>query len=312
MLKVAVTASAFSRDKLSVERLKNIFPGEVRLNLKGSRLTKSELIPFLKGCKFSIVGLDQITADILEQCQDLSLISKYGVGLDNIDFNACEKYGVKVVHSKGINRRSVSEEVLGCTLSLLRNLYVCSNKLKYDQLWKVEGGRQLTNKTVGVIGLGHTGKDVIKLLQPFGCKILGNDIIDKNEYFKVSGVFQTSKEEIFREADVITLHTDLNKNTLRMIDKNALSLMKRSAIIINIARGGLIDEQALKEALQEGRIAGAALDVYEVEPAVDRELLEIPNLMCLPHIGGNSEEAVTAMGNAAIDNLMDEIINYAD
>lgn len=300
---VGVTAVAFSRDLERVQALKEIFPGAVYINDIQRRLTPEELVTFLKGCDHAIVGLDLITATVLEQCPRLRTISKYGVGLDNIDFDACERFGVRVVSPKGVNKRSVTEEVLGAILSLMRNLYMTANLLKRGE-WVVQGGRQLTGKTVGIIGVGHIGKDLIEILRPFGCEILVNDIIDQEEYYRRVGARVVTKEDIFKNADVVTVHTPLTDETRHMIDARALAQMKPTAILVNAARGGIVDEAALKEALQEKRIAGAALDVYEVEPLQDRELVQFDNLMCMPHIGGNAKEAVEAMGMAAIDNLM--------
>lgn len=303
---VGVTAVAFSRDKERVQALEDSFDGDVLINEKLIRFTPEELIPFLQQCDYAIIGLDKITEDVLSQCPQLKVISKYGVGLDNIDFKACAKHGVKVVYPKGVNKRSVSEEVLGASLSLLRNLYVTSNLLKKGE-WLVQGGRQLTNTTFGIIGVGHIGKDLIEVLKPFNCELLVNDIIEQDTYYASVGAKAVSKEEIFQKCDVISIHTPLDEQTKHMVNTETLAMMKSNAIVINAARGGIVDESALKRALLDNKIAGAALDVYEVEPAADKALLEIPNLMCMPHIGGNAKEAVVAMGMAAITNLTDVI-----
>lgn len=303
---IGVTAVAFSRDQRRVEFLRDRFDGDVVINEKQIRFTPEELIPFLQQCDYAIVGLDKITDEVLSQCPRLKVISKYGVGLDNIDFKACEKYGVKVVYPKGVNKRSVTEEVLGASLSLLRNLYVTSNLLKKGE-WIVQGGRQLTNATFGIIGVGHIGKDLIEVLKPFNCKILVNDILEQDAYYDSVGVKAVSKEELFKRCDVISIHTPLNEQTRHLVNSETLAMMKCDAIIINAARGGIVDENALKRALMDNVIAGAALDVYEVEPANDESLLKIPNLMCMPHIGGNAREAVVAMGMAAITNLINAI-----
>jgi len=303
---VGVTAVAFSRDTERVQALKDAFGGVVLTNEKLIRFTPEELIPFLQQCDYAIVGLDKISDDVLSQCPNLKIISKYGVGLDNIDFDACEKHKVKVVYPKGVNKRSATEEVIGSASSLLRNLYVTSNLIKKGE-WLVQGGEQLTGKTFGIIGVGHIGKDLIEVLEPFHCKILVNDIIDQSEYYASKGVTEVTKHELYQQADVISVHTPLTPETKHLLNADAFSRMKKSAIVINCARGGIVEENALKNALLNKKIGGAALDVYENEPASDKELLEIPNLMCMPHIGGNAKEAVEAMGMAAINNLVDAI-----
>jgi D-3-phosphoglycerate dehydrogenase len=191
-------------------------------------------------------------------------------------------------------------------LSLFRNIYITSNLLK-SSVWKKSGGTQLSEKTVGIIGVGNIGKDLIELLRPFGCKILVNDIIDQEEYYKIAGVINASKEEIYVNTDVITVHTPLDEITKNMIDRAAFSLMKPSAFVINSARSGIINEEDLKWALQNGIIAGAALDVYTTEPPQDSELIALQNLITTPHIGGNASEAVEAMGVAAIENILEWI-----
>lgn len=301
-LTVGVTTIAFSKDQELVEDLKKCGFKKVFTNHQGNRFSQDELIAFLSPCDLAIVGLDKINEAVLKELPKLQAVSKYGVGLDNIDFSACSKYKVDVLHTQGVNKRSVSELTLSYMLSLLRNMYTTSNLLKKG-VWNKSGGTQLTNKTVGIIGVGHIGKDLVELLQAFHCKILVNDIIEQEEYYKQYNLISTSKEEIFKNADIITLHTPLDPSTKNMIDKSAFELMKPTAFVINAARNGIINEEDLKWALQNNKIAGAALDVYESEPPQDKELIALANLITTPHIGGNAQEAVKAMGCSAIANL---------
>ena len=301
---IGVTTIAFSKNNQLMNELNSLGFKKVKKNEAGKRFTKPELIAFLEECDAAIIGLDLITTDVLDKLPKLKLISKYGVGLDNIDFVACEKNSVKVLYPIGVNKRSVSELTLGCMLSLCRNIYVTSNLLK-NSVWQKVGGFELSGKTVGIIGVGNIGKDVIKLLMPFGCKIMVNDIIDQEEYYQKNGLKSSTKEAIFKNADIITLHVPLTEQTKNLINKKTLSLMKETTIVINTARGGLFEQDDLKEALITKRIGGAAMDVYDQEPPKDIQLLKIPNLINTPHIGGNSNEAVKAMGYAAISNVVD-------
>lgn len=303
-LTIGVTTVAFSKDKELVEELNNIGFKKVLTNEPKRRFTQDELIDFLNQCDVAIVGLDKITEEILSKVPNLKAISKYGVGLDNIDFEACKKYNVKILHTQGVNKRSVAELALGCMLSLSRNIYVTSNDLK-NAKWNKSGGTQISAKTIGIIGVGHIGKDVISLLKPFGCKILVNDVIDQSKYYEENDLIESSKEDIYKNADIITIHTPLTKELKYFINKESLSKMKSNAIVINTARGGLINQDDLKWALQNNIIAGAAIDAYEVEPPEDKELISLPNLINTPHIGGNASEAVKAMGLAAIQNIID-------
>ena len=299
--KIAVTTVAFSKNEFLRKKLLEVFP-KSKFNDEFKRFTKEDLKDFLKDVDGAIVGLDTVDEELLSSVKDLQVISKYGVGLNNIDFAATNKYNVDVVHTQGVNKRSVSELALANILSLCRNSYITSNLLKNGE-WNKNGGIQLSGKTVGIIGVGHIGKDLVELLKPFGCKILVNDIIEQSEYYKENGLIEVSKEELFRDSDIVTIHTPATELTKNMIDKKTLSLMKPTAFFINTARGDMVVQDDLKWALQNGVIAGAATDVYDSEPPSDKEFISFPNLICTPHIGGNAQEAVVAMGESAIDNL---------
>jgi len=303
--KIAVTTVAFSKDQELVNTLKSYGFKTVKTNTQGKRFTKDELIDFLSDVDGAIVGLDKIDESVLKHTKNLQVISKYGVGLDNINFQDCEEFNVSIVHTQGINKRSVSEQALGCMLMLSRNLYITANDLKRG-FWNKSGGTQVSGKTIGIIGVGNIGKDLVELLKPFNCKILVNDIIDQSDYYNKNGLIETTKEEIFKNADIISIHTPLTEELKGFINKKTLSMMKPTTILINTARGGLVVQDDLKWALKNKIIAGAAIDAYEVEPPTDQEFIEIPNLIATPHIGGNAKEAVKAMGITAIENL----VNY--
>ncbi len=185
---------------------------------------------------------------------------------------------------------------------LSRNLYITSNLLK-EGTWQKEGGFELSGKTIGIIGVGFIGKELIRLLEPFNCKILVNDIVDQESYYRVHGLIEATKEYIYREADIISIHTPFDETTKDLITLREFKMMKPTAFLLNTARGGIVNETNLKYALKNSLIAGAGIDAYVVEPPIDRELIELPNLIATPHIGGNSKEAVLAMGLSAIENL---------
>jgi len=307
-LSIGITTVAFSKNKLLVDKIKKLGFKKVYTNEKFKRFTQDELISFLSKCDVAIVGLDKITEEVVLNNKKLKAIAKYGVGLDNIDFEICKKYNIEILHTQGVNKRSVSELTLGCILSLLRNIYISSNLLKKN-IWEKNGGVQLSNKTIGIIGVGNIGKDLIQLIQAFNCKILVNDIYEQNDYYKNNNLVETSKEDIYKNADIITIHTPLNYSTKYMINKKSLSIMKSNAIVINTARGGIINQNDLKWALKNDVIAGAAIDAYETEPPEDIELLNLPNLINTPHIGGNAIEAVEPMAQSAIENILNWIKN---
>ena len=300
-MKIAVTSPSFSRHPDLTAAMARYFK-DFKLNEEGKRFSPAELVAYLHDCDAAIIGLEKMDARVIDQLPRLKVISKYGVGLDNIDIAHCRRKGIQVLWTPGVNRLSVAEMVISNAIALLRNIYVSSLQLKQGR-WIKNGGHQLSHKTVGIIGVGHIGKEVIRLLQPFQCKLLVNDIIDQHAYYRSVGAIEATKEEIFRTADVITIHTPLTDQTRYMINARTLAMMKPFAIVINTARGGIVHQEALKEALRAKRIGGAALDVYEEEPVTDQALLSLPNLIATPHIGGNAAEAVKAMGMAAIENL---------
>ena len=302
-LTVGVTTVAFSKNKTLVDQLNNMGFKKVLINTRGLRFSKAQLILFLSQCDVAIVGLDKIDKFVLSQSPKLKVISKYGVGLDNINFEDCKKYNIDVLHSQGVNKRSVSEMTIGFMLSLSRNLYKSSNLVK-NGIWKKDGGIQLSEKKVGVIGIGNIGKDLISLLKPFNCEILVNDIVDQKEYYDKYSLREVTKDYIFKNADFITFHTPLNDSTKNILNKKSLSIMKPSSFVINTARSGIINQNDLKWALINETIAGAAIDVYDMEPVRDKELIRLPNLINTPHTGGNSLEAVEAMGQSAINNIL--------
>jgi D-3-phosphoglycerate dehydrogenase len=222
--KVFVTTVAFSGNNYLREKL--ISTGAiVKFNDTGGRLSPEELLHGLNSSDYAIIGLDKInTSNIANISNNLKAISKYGVGLDNIDIDACEEKNIKILYSKGVNKRSVSELTIGSALMLLRNIYFTSNELKNGN-WVKKGGVELSGKNFGIIGLGNIGKDLVKLLQPFGCEIYINDIDPDQEFIANNNIIFTSKAEIYRICDIISLHVPLTTKTSNMITKSELSIM---------------------------------------------------------------------------------------
>ena len=265
--------------------------------------TEPELIEFLKDADAAVVGTEIITERILDNAPRLKIIAKYGVGLDNINKELLEQRNIKLGWTGGVNRRSVAELALCFMLGLCRNIFSSGFKLKQSD-WDKNGGQQLTERTVGVIGCGFTGSEVIRLLKPFQCNLLVNDIEDKTAFCEEFNATETSLEDVIARSDIISLHVPLDSSTQEMVNADFLRRMKPTSFLINTSRGGVVDQQALKTALQQNDIAGAALDVFADEPPDDREFLSLPNLMVTPHIAGNAEESVKAMGRSAIAHLI--------
>lgn len=298
---VAVASRSFSQHTVLVSELRAKFPN-LRLNMTGVSLVGDALVEHLQGAQRVVIALEKIDKSILARLPDLMIISKYGVGLDNIDMAAMRDHGVKLGWTGGVNRLGVAELALEFMLGGLRKTWE-SRALAESGGWRQIRGRQLSGKTVGIIGFGHVGRELARMLAPFQVRLLVNDIKDMSEAAANAGASLAEKDQIFAEADVITLHTPKTELTTHMVDARALSMMKSDAVLVNTARGGLVDEAALLDALTENRIGAAAMDVFESEPPGDNPLFKLPNFAATTHIGGSSEEAVLAMGRAAIAGL---------
>lgn len=302
-MKIAVLSPLFSRSSALVAELKTHF-SDVRLNVENCLNTPQDIVSFLEDADGAIVGRELIDEAILAQTPSLKIISRYGVGLDNLDVEAMKKRGIALGWSGGTNANSVAEITLGFMLSLIRNLHISTTLLK-EGIWKVNGGRELGGKTIGLFGFGHISKRVIELLAPFSCTILVYNRTHNEDEAKRYGIRFTSKEEILEKADIISIHLPLTAESHGMFSNKEFECMRRDAFMINTARGGIIDEEALKVALKTGQIAGAALEAFEKEPVEDTELISLPNLICTPHLGGNSKESILNMGYSSIGHLKD-------
>ena len=300
-IKVAVTSRSFSKNNALREELLQHFTN-VTFNDEGLILQGAELVCFLKGHQKAITALEKIDDEVLSKLPELQVISKYGVGLDMIDFQAMCKHNVKLGWTGGVNRRSVSELVISFAIALLRHVPACHREV-LKGIWQQHIGSHLSGRTVGIIGCGFVGKDLVKLLQAFDCPILVNDVKNYGEFYKQYNIKAVEKEELLAKSDIVSLHTPLNDSTRNMLTAELLSLMKSDAILINTARGGLLDEGALKLMLMSEKLGGAALDVFTIEPPEDKDLLDLPNFIVTPHIGGSANEAIIEMGRAAIGGL---------
>lgn len=300
-VKVAVCSRSFSRNAILRAELLARYPNAT-FNDAGVRLEGDALVSFLRGHEKAIMALERIDDDVLSRLPDLKVIGKYGVGLDRIDLDAMRRHGTRLGWTSGVNRRSVSELTLAFAIAMLRHV-PSANREVLSGAWRQHEGGLLTGRTVGIVGCGHVGKDLVRLLQPFGCSILVNDIRHYSDFYAEFAITTVGLEELLSRSDVVTLHVPLDDSTRGMLTADRLALMKATAILVNVARGGLVDEAALKRALVAGRPAAAAFDVFDDEPPQDRDLVNLPNFLATPHIGGSAEESILAMGRAAIDGL---------
>jgi len=296
MPRVAVTFPYFDffpelRAELSERYPGTKFPTHRRV------LEGQELIDFLQGHDTAVIGVQRYDEAVLKACPDLKVISLCSAGVDHIDPALLKKYGIKMWWQAGINRVSVSELAVSYMVLALRRIHEFSSILRAGQWGGPVGfGTDLRGKTVGVHGVGHIGKAVIELLQGYGVHILASDRIDVSDVAAgFPNVEVVGPEEMWARSDVLTIHLSKNATTIGLYDAAVLDQLKPGAVIVNCARGGMFDEDALAERLESGRIAAAAFDVYAIEPANGSRLLTLPTFFGSPHIGATTRESWGAM-----------------
>lgn len=300
--KIFVASTSFSHSEILRTELLSHFPNTVFNHER--QLNALEFEEAVRGFEGVIVGLDEINEKMLSGHPELKIVSKFGVGIDNIDVDACKRHEVKIGWTPGTNRLDVAEHTLALIIGIARNILLKHQELKKG-LWKKNGGHSLSELTVGIVGLGNIGKELVRFLHFFGSKILVHDLVYDDEFCHKYDLTKVSKEELLRQADIVTLHIPLTKETYYYISDSEFGLMKNNAWIINTSRGKNVERNALKRALEQKLIAGAALDVFEEEPCEDIDLLAFPNLISTPHIAGNSQRAVLSMGRSSIAHLVD-------
>ena len=241
----------------------------------------------------------KLTADILENCSNLKVIGRAGVGVDNVDLDVATKNKILVMNTPLGNLEATAELTVGLMFSLYRHIHN-ANSSTHEGKWEKAKfmGTELKGKTLGIVGFGNIGQRVAEICKVIGMQILTNSNSANDEVLNSFGAKKVSTEDLLSSSDVLSLHTKLNDQTKNMLNKESLASMKSSSVIINCARGGLINESDLKDALNNDVIAGAAIDVYETEPATENVMFGAKNLLLTPHLGASSKEA---QSNVAID-----------
>ncbi len=294
-MRVAVTIPYFDFFPEIKAELMSAYPG-VKFPPTRARLSEDELIDYLEGYEAAIIGLDRFTEKVCSALPELKIVSLCSAGVDHIDPEILNRHDIKMYWAAGINKVSVAELALCYMVLTLRKVHFLSQIL-YRGEWKgpVGFGADLRGKTVGIHGCGHIGKELVKLLQPYGVKILVCDRVDISAFCAEHRVENVSFDELLARSDVLTIHLSRNKSTLGLYDDKTLGRMKPGAVLINCARGSMVDERALKKRLESGHISGAAFDVFDVEPANSNPLLDVPNFFASPHIGATTRESWAMM-----------------
>jgi len=266
-------------------------------------LNEEELMGLIPEAHGLIVGLDPVSVKVLEKARQLKVISKYGVGTDNIDLDTATSMGILVLNAPGTNSGAVAELALGLMLAVARHISESDRKTRLG-VWQSYRGIELWGKTLGIIGTGRTGRELTLRARGFNMVLICHDINQDEAWAHETGATYLPMKDILRKADILSLHIPLTDTTHHIISAQELGLMKKSAILINTARGELVDESALHEALANQRLAGAGLDVWETEPPVDSRLREFDNVVLTSHIGAHTLEATKSMGKLASMNLI--------
>ena len=313
---VAVASRSFSKNQSLVHALEAKY-SKVIFNNTGKTLQEQELVDFLRSADKAIIGIEQISAEVLQQLPKLKVISKYGVGINNLDVASLKSKGVKLGFTSGVNKQSVAELALTLTLLSLRKIH--SNHTEITEgIWSQEKGSELFGKTVGLLGFGNIGQKFASFLAPFDCKIIFFDEkvftnqellhLSKDLGLKPDSIHQDELSAVLHHADILSIHLPLLQETEDIISTKELSLLKPSISIINTARGCIVNESALHAFLSSNLDSFAAFDVYAEEPVIENPLFELPNFFGTSHRSSLTHEGINAMGLAAIAGLDDNKI----
>ena len=259
-----------------------------------SDISPEELLTTVKGYDVIVVrSRTKITKEVINAAEKVKIIARVGVGLDNIDTKHAESKGIRVINAGEAAMNAVAELVIGNMIALARSIPKADTALKNGKWLKKElMGVELKGKYLGIIGVGNIGRNVGRLAKGLRMNLLGYDIYPINrDYIKEVGMITTDLLTLLASSDFVTCHIPITEETKHMINSERLAIMKPSSFLINTSRGEVVDEEALATALSSGKLAGAALDVFEVEPPTNKKLLELPNVICTPHIAAQTKEA---------------------
>ncbi len=302
MADIFISTSSFA--KVSQQPLDRLAAAgfEYRLNPFGRRLEATETADLLTGAVGLIAGTETLDRGVLEAADALRVISRCGSGLENIDLEAAAEREIQVFNTPDAQVDAVAELTLAAMLNLLRHVRQADAGVRAGR-WDKPMGRLLRGKTVGIVGLGRIGRALARLLAPFDTQLLALDVESDKVVAEEHKVSYTTLETLLAESHIVSLHLPLTSATRGLIDRPALEAMRSGALLINCARGGLVDEDALASLLHSGHLGGAYLDVFESEP-YDGPLIGAPNTLLTPHIGSYAAESRARMESEAVDNLL--------
>ena len=310
---IAVASRSFSKNAELISILRKKY-SNIILNETGKTLEGQALLDFLRPADKAIIGIEEISSELLQQLPNLKVISKYGVGLNNLDIDAITSHGIMIGFIPGVNKQSVAELALTLTLIALRKIH--RNHLEIvEGTWSQEKGSELFGKTIGLLGFGNIGQQFATLLQPFNCKIIFFDekrfnnqeltLLCEDLKLNQNLIQQEEISTVLRKADILSIHLPLTAETENIINIKNLHYLKESVSIVNTARGNIINENDLHIFLLKNLNAFAAFDVYAIEPAIENPLFSLPNFFGTSHRSSLTHEGINSMGLAAIAGLDD-------
>ena len=254
-------------------------------------------------CDAFVVGLDKVSGETMKAAEGLKIVSKYGIGTDNIDKQTATELGIVVTNTPGASKIAVGELAIGLMFALRRFIPLHNGWVKSGK-WDHLMGTELVGTTLGVVGIGNIGKEVITRARGLGMQVIAADPFWDADFAELYDVEQVSLPDLLKRSDVVTLHVPATPETVGMIGRAELAMMKSSAVLVNTARGELIDQEALYQALKGGKLAGAALDVWPTEPPTGSPLLELDSVIATPHTGGETVESRPRLSVMATDNVL--------
>lgn len=270
---------------------------------QGSIPSEEELIDLLLGASGYIAGVEAVTARVIQAAPQLRAISRNGSGVDNIDVEAAQRAGIQICRATGANATGVAELTVAAVLALFRSIPQVSMALK-DGRWQRQCGRELRSATVGLVGVGTIGSEVAKLMQAMAAETIGYDALVSDTTIRRSGCRPASLQELLESSDVVSLHASVSQDGSPLLGRAELALMKDGAYLVNTARASLVDEEAVLQALEDGKLAGYAVDAYSKEPPTDFRLIQHERVIATPHIGAYTRESGTRAAMAAVRNLI--------
>ncbi|NPA74723.1 MAG: 3-phosphoglycerate dehydrogenase [Euryarchaeota archaeon] len=277
-----------------------------------SSIPKDELINHVAELDAIIVrSATKVRREMIDAAKNLKVIGRAGVGLDNIDVEYAKSKGIKVLNTPGATSISVAELTIGLILAVMRKIAYADREMRKGAWPKKKcKGIEMYGKTLGVIGIGRIGREVVKRARAFGMRVIYYDVFKlSDEQARELGVEFRELDSLLAESDVVSLHVPLLPETKHLINKERLEKMKDGAILINAARGGIVDEEALYDALKSGKLYGAALDVYEHEPLKESKLFELDNVVLTPHIGAQAKEGQARAGIEIAEKVADALLS---